>query len=78
MFLEQLDIIDCISKYLLIEKMAFRRYLTFVFMMHNFPLYFLCQFPLNFFDYNNILIFMKKDAEHISVNTVKTFSYYTN
>ena len=78
MFLEQLDIIDCISKYLLIEKMAFRWYLIFVFMMHNFPLYFLCQFPLNFFDYNNILIFMKKDAEHISVNAVKTFSYYTN
>ena len=23
---------------------------------------FLCQFPLNFFDYNNIFIFMKKDA----------------
>ena len=32
--------------------------------------YFLCQFPLNFFDDNNILIFMKKDAEYISVNTV--------
>ena len=30
-----------------------------------------CQFPLNFFDFNNILISMKKDAEHISVNTVR-------
>ena len=35
--LEQLDIIDCISKYFLIEKMAFCRYLTFSFMMHKFP-----------------------------------------
>ena len=34
--------------------------------------YFLCQFPLNFLDYNNILISMKKDAEDISVNTVRT------
>ena len=33
--------------------------------------HFLGQFPLNFFDYNNILISMKKDAEQISVNTVK-------
>ena len=43
--------------------------------------YFLCPFPLNFFDYtflsltlhffDYILISMKKDAEHISVNTVR-------
>ena len=33
--------------------------------------YFLCQFQLNFFDYNNILIFMRKDAWHIPVNTVR-------
>ena len=32
--------------------------------MHNFPgTIFLCQFPLNLFDYNNILISMKKVAE---------------
>ena len=30
-----------------------------------------CQFPLNFFDFNNILISIKKDAEHISVNNVR-------
>ena len=28
--------------------------------------------PMNFFDYNNILISMKKGIEHISVNTVRT------
>ena len=33
--------------------------------------HFLCQFPMNLFDYNNILISMKKDTEHISVNTVR-------
>ena len=33
--------------------------------------YFLWQFPLNFFDYNNILISVKNDAGHISVNTVR-------
>ena len=39
--------------------------------IHNFlEQYFLRQLPLNFFDNNNILISMKKDAEHISVNTV--------
>ena len=27
--------------------------------------------PMNFFDYNNILISMKKGIEHISVNTVR-------
>ena len=38
-------------------------------MIHKFPG---TKFSLsvNFFDYNNILISMKKDAEHISVNTV--------
>ena len=35
----------------------------------------LCQLPLNFFDYNNILISTKKYAEHISVNTVRIISY---
>ena len=40
--------------------------------MHTFPgTIFFCHFPLNFFEYNNILISMKKDAEHISVNTVR-------
>ena len=33
--------------------------------------YFFCQFQLKSFDYNNILIYMKKDAEHISVNTMR-------
>ena len=55
---EQLDITDCTGKYSLMEKVA------------NIPLYdhkfsgriFLCQFPWNFPDYNNILITMKKDA----------------
>ena len=32
---------------------------------------FLCQYPLNIFDYNNILVSMKKDSVHISVNTVR-------
>ena len=32
---------------------------------------FLCQFPLIFFDYDNILISMKKGVEHISANTVR-------
>ena len=40
-------------------------------MMHKFPGTTFFQFSLNFFDYNNILIFMKKDVEHISVNTVR-------
>ena len=40
--------------------------------IHNFlEQHFICQFPLNFFDYNNILISMKKNVENISVNTVR-------
>ena len=38
----------------------------------------LCQFPLNSLDYNNILIYMKKGVEHISVNSVRATSLYTN
>ena len=42
-------------------------------MMQNFlKQCFLCHFLLNFFDFNNILISMKEDAVHISVNTVNT------
>ena len=52
--------------------MAFYWYLTFAFVMYTFPKqYFLCQFPLNSFDYNNILISIKKNAEYISVNIVR-------
>ena len=48
------------------------RFIKFSYDATNFlEQHFLCQFPLNFFDYNNILISMKKDVEHISVNTVR-------
>ena len=40
-------------------------------MMHTFPETTFSQFPLNFFDYNNILIPRKKDVEHIPVNTAR-------
>ena len=44
-------------------------------MMHKFPGttfdYIGATFEEHFFDYNNILIPMKKDVEHISVNTVR-------
>ena len=43
--------------------------------MHKFPGttfdYIGTTFEQNFFDCNNILISMKKDLEHISVNTVR-------
>ena len=42
-------------------------------MIHKFPgAIFSLSAPIEFFDGHNILIFMKKDAEHISVNTVRT------
>ena len=34
---EERDIVDCIGKYFLIEKVTFCQYLTFDFIMHNFP-----------------------------------------
>ena len=37
-----------------------------------------CQFPLNSLDYNNILIYMKKGVEHISVNSVRATALYKN
>ena len=37
-FSEQLDIIDCIGKYFLIEKFTFLTIQTFAFMMHKFAL----------------------------------------
>ena len=41
-------------------------------MMCKFPLTnFFSQFPLNFFNYNSILISMKKGVDHISINTVR-------
>ena len=40
-------------------------------MMYKFPGTTFSQFPLNFFDFNNILISMKKNVEHALVNTVK-------
>ena len=47
-------------------------------MIHKFPgTRFSLSVPLNFFDYNNILISMKKDVEYISVNTVELLSYCT-
>ena len=61
--LEQLDIIHCIGKYFLIEKMAFPLCLTFAFTMHKFPeRTFSLSVPRNSSDYYNILIIMNKDA----------------
>ena len=52
--------------------MDFCRHLTFAFMTQKFPgTCFVCQFPLNFFDYNKVLIFKKKDVEHILENTIR-------
>ena len=47
-------------------------------MMHKCPgSTFTLSVPTEFFDYDNILISMKKDAEHILVNTVRaTFLLY--
>ena len=39
--------------------------------------YFFCQFQLKSFDCNNILIYMKKDAEDISELLSELLSYYT-
>ena len=51
--------------------MAFCRYLTFTFGMYKFHgTIFSLSVPIEFLS-NNILISMKKDAEHISVNTAR-------
>ena len=62
-FSEQENIIDCIGKYISVEKMAFLSMPNICF--HEAQIswtIFLSQFPGNFFDYNNILFTMKKDA----------------
>ena len=63
--LEELDI-DCIGKYIFIEKMAFLSMSNICFHDHAFTNgqnswnnYFLGQFPGNSFEYSNILIPMK-------------------
>ena len=69
-FLKQLDVIDCISKYFLIEKMAFLLITNICF--HH------AQTSWNNIFSLSILISMKEDAEHILVNTAIALSYYTN
>ena len=69
-FLKQPDVIDRISKYFLIEKMAFLLIPNICF--HH------AQTSWNNFFSLSILISMKEDGKHISVNTAIALSYYTN